>query len=82
MMLAVRLVMRLTNRVAPVIPVQVFLREYHFISQNSVILLYEAHRKRYTKIYSLNQEKCCDAVERHKDNLITRPLSAITIAMA
>ena len=55
----------------------VFLRTRH-----SVTSLCDTHRKRYIKMYSLNQKKCCDPFERHKDKLITRSLSAITLAMA
>ena len=55
----------------------VFLRTRH-----SVPSLCDAHRKRYIKMYSLNQKKYCDPFERHKDKLLTRSLSAITLAMA
>ena len=55
----------------------VFLRTRHSVSS-----LCDAHRKCYIKMYSLNQKKCCDPIERHKDKSITRSLSAITLAMA
>ena len=44
----------------------VFLRTRH-----SVPSLCDALRRRYIKMYSFNQKKCCDPFESHKDKLVT-----------